>query len=634
MGMINEDGTDGGIVQDYPEESASNYGSSVGWVTDSKAPAHGWDSDSSTEYVVMSIRRKEEEELRVAGAKLALKINGKATQAWIDSGSPISIFTIGELKRTLATANVHLKPLDPKDDQFRDYGNNPLKFLGKMQVTLHSNGWTSSVDINVIGGCRPSIIGRDLMPALGLMLVQAPPTKGVNSIHSQEGTLETDNDLDDWQKHFGKQFHHLFCRVGRIRNYKVQAEFFKNLTPIQQKGRRVPITLQEKVDKEIDKLLEQGHIQKLEECSDKYFVSPIFITVKKDGSVKLALESRELNKQVHKNKYQMPNFEELMDIVGQTISERKQGDVFFTTMDLTYAYGQLPLNENTSKHCNFSLVGGRSTGTYRFKTGFYGLTTMPAEFQRVMDAILAEFPCAHAFIDDILVISKGTKIDVFDAARDVWFPYLHRSLVAAADGCKECTDAGKSLKPLCAKGDIGKVYEPREPNECLQLDFWGPIRYLNESSKYILVAFDRFSRWPSAMICGNSKSDKVLKFIEQYISQHGVPRKIFMDQGSSFTSKAVKSFCNSEGIEIIYSPVNDHHATGCVKRTIGSLKIFVLTYAKEKDSGNLESMIERALSALRFAPNATLKYRRLKLITAGKQIRSFEISRKSQQCKI
>ena len=38
----------------------------------------------------------------------------------------------------------------------------------------------------------------------------------------------------------------------------------------------------------------------------------------------------------------MLNIEELMDIVGQTISERKQGDVFFSTMDLTYAYGQLP----------------------------------------------------------------------------------------------------------------------------------------------------------------------------------------------------------------------------------------------------------------------------------------------------
>ena len=66
-------------------------------------------------------------------------------------------------------------------------------------------------------------------------------------------------------------------------------------------------------------------------------MSPIVITVKKDGSVQLALESRELNKQVHKNKYQMPNIEELMDTVGQTISEKKQRDIFYTTMDLTYA---------------------------------------------------------------------------------------------------------------------------------------------------------------------------------------------------------------------------------------------------------------------------------------------------------
>ena len=178
--------------------------------------------------------------------------------------------------------------------------------------------------------------------------------------------------------------------------------------PIQQKCRRVSITLQEKIVNEIDKLLAQRHIQLLEECSDKYFVSPIVITVKKDGSVKLALVSRELNKQVHKNKYQMPNIEELRDIVGQTISEWKQGDVFFKTMDLTYAYGQIPLNVDTSRHCSFSLVGGQSTETYRFETGIYGLKTMPPEFQRVMDAILSEFPCAPVFN---LVKSKGSEIE-------------------------------------------------------------------------------------------------------------------------------------------------------------------------------------------------------------------------------
>ena len=88
---------------------------------------------------------------------------------------------------------------------------------------------------------------------------------------------------------------------------------------------------------------------------------------------------------------------------------RKSGDIYFSTMDLTYAYGQLPLSSKSSAQCNFSLVGGKSTGTYHFQTGFYGLTTMPAEFQRVMDTILSEFPQTHAFLDDILVVTKGTE---------------------------------------------------------------------------------------------------------------------------------------------------------------------------------------------------------------------------------
>ena len=129
--MIHEDDTDGGLLQNVPEKSVSNYGGSVGWVTDSNAPTQGWDSESSTDYVVMSVWRRQEEELKIAGAKLALRINDHATQAWIDSGLPISIFTIRELKSTSGTCNVRLQQLDPKDDQFRDYGNNPLKFSGQ-----------------------------------------------------------------------------------------------------------------------------------------------------------------------------------------------------------------------------------------------------------------------------------------------------------------------------------------------------------------------------------------------------------------------------------------------------------------------------------------------------------------------
>ena len=264
-----------------------------------------------------------------------------------------------------------------------------------------------------------------------VMNIQGTEDNSCNEGHDEP----EDEQMDQWQLYFSKLFPKLFT-VGKFRNYKVQAEFFKNLVPVQQKGRRVPVTLQEKVDKEINKLLTQGHIEKLKECSDRYFVSPIVITVKKDGSVKLALESRELNKQVHKNKYQMPNIEELVDTIGQLISEKKQGEVYFTTMDLTYAYGQLPLSEETSVHCNFSLVGGRSTGTYRFQTGFYGLTSMPAEFQRVMDSILNEFPQANAFIDDILVTTKGTEVEHISLVEKILRKLNHKNISLKLPKCE------------------------------------------------------------------------------------------------------------------------------------------------------------------------------------------------------
>ena len=226
--------------------------------------------------------------------------------------------------------------------------------------------------------------------------------------------------------------------------------------------------MQDKVNKEINKLLRQGHIEKLEKCSDKYFVSPIVITVKKDGSVKLALESRELNKQVHKNKYQMPNIKELMDLVGQTLSERKPGNVYFSTMDLTHAYGQLPLSPETSVQCNFSLVGGKLTSTYRFQTGFYGLTTMPAEFQRVMDTILSEFPQAHAFIDEILVVTKGTEMEHISAVERILRKLDRENMSLKLTKCKfarkECDWLGHKI--TCT--GITPLIRKTEPIESLK----------------------------------------------------------------------------------------------------------------------------------------------------------------------
>ena len=106
----------------------------------------------------------------------------------------------------------------------------------------------------------------------------------------------------------------------------------------------------------------------------------------------------------------MPNIDSLIDSISQHINDSNQGDnVYFSTIDLKYAYSQLNSHPDTARHCNFNIICGDAIGTYRFKTGFYGLTDMPAEFQKAMDYTLVGLSNTNCFLDDIIVVSKGTN---------------------------------------------------------------------------------------------------------------------------------------------------------------------------------------------------------------------------------
>ena len=74
----------------------------------------------------------------------------------------------------------------------------------------------------------------------------------------------------------------------------------------------------------------------------------------------------------------MPNMDELLDGVSHIVTANTVGTLYFTVLDLKYAYSQIRLNAETAKQCNFNIVGGHATATCRFLTGFYGLADMPA----------------------------------------------------------------------------------------------------------------------------------------------------------------------------------------------------------------------------------------------------------------
>ena len=152
------------------------------------------------------------------------------------------------------------------------------------------------------------------------------------------------------------------------------------------KSRRVPINLQPGVCDELDRLQKEGHIEKLSGCSDENFISPIVITVQNGQSIKVSLDSKILNKSVHKNKYQLPNKEMLIDSNSQPLTNTQNDQqAYFLNMDLKYTKSQLQSQNDTVRHCNFNISCVESKGTYRFTTGFCGLTDMPAVFQKAGD---------------------------------------------------------------------------------------------------------------------------------------------------------------------------------------------------------------------------------------------------------
>ena len=73
-----------------------------------------------------------------------------------------------------------------------------------------------------------------------------------------------------------------------------------------------------------------------------------------------------------------------MDSLAKYKSDYKNhlGNFLFSKIDLKFAYSQIPLHPEIRKHLNFNILGGKSTGTYQFINGFYGLSNMPTTFQK------------------------------------------------------------------------------------------------------------------------------------------------------------------------------------------------------------------------------------------------------------
>ena len=163
--------------------------------------------------------------------------------------------------------------------------------------------------------------------------------------------------------------------------------------PVRVPHRRIPPHQIDEVKQHIRKLLDQGIIRK----SNSPFASAVVIVRKKDKSLRLCVDYRELNKKTIKDAYPLPRIEETLDVL--------HGAKYFSSIDLAQGYHQVAMDEMAIEKTAFRVGTG---GLYEYLRMPFGLCNSPATFQRLMEACFTDenFEILLLYLDDILVFSK------------------------------------------------------------------------------------------------------------------------------------------------------------------------------------------------------------------------------------
>ena len=259
-----------------------------------------------------------------------VKVNGNSLSMEIDTGASVSIVS----KQTLETVHEGTTSLVLKESavKLQTYTGEVIGVCGSTMAPVEHNGQTVTLPLIVTVGNGPSLLGRDWLSVLRLdwrSIFSVCPARTLQQV------------LEEHSEVFREE-------LGELRNVKAKIYVDKDTQPVFHKARQVPFAVRKKVEDELDRLQALRVIKPIQFSE---WAAPIVPVLKGDGRVMICGDYKvTVNRAAKVDKYPIPPIEELFASLS--------GGKTFTKLDLSHAYLQVPLDDESRQYVTINTHKG------------------------------------------------------------------------------------------------------------------------------------------------------------------------------------------------------------------------------------------------------------------------------------